>query len=60
MGAALSLGTGLAPASAAIKPAYPAVLGTFSPNGVAPGRWQLVRRTGVLYLNSGLLAKGAR
>lgn len=54
--AALTLGTGLASGSAAIKPAYPAALGAFSPNGVVRGRWHLVRRTGVLYLNSGLLA----
>lgn len=56
MAAALTLGTGLGSASAATKPAYPAALGAFSPNGVVPGGWHLVRRTGVLYLNSGLLA----
>lgn len=54
--AALTLGTGLASASAATKPAYPAALGAFSPNGVVTGRWHLIRRTRVLYLNSGLLA----
>jgi hypothetical protein len=53
--AALICGTGLTSASAASKPVYPAVLGAFSPNGIVPGHWQLVRRTGVLYVNSGLL-----
>lgn len=57
MAAVLALGTGQAPTSAAAaRPAYPAALGAFSPNGVVPGHWHLVRRTGVLYLNSGLLA----
>jgi hypothetical protein len=56
MAAALTLGTGLTSASANAKPAYPAALGAFGPNGVVPGRWHLVPRTGVLYLNSGLLA----
>lgn len=56
LAAALTLGMGLASASAATKPAYPAALGAFSPNGVVTGRWHLVRRSGVLYLNSGLLA----
>src|SRR5579863_4556786 len=46
----------LAGARAAVKPAYPAVLSSFNPNGLAPGHWYLVRKTGVLYLNSGLLA----
>jgi hypothetical protein len=56
IGAVLTLGTGLASASATAKPVYPAALGTFSPNGVVPGDWHFVRRTGVLHMNSGLLA----
>jgi hypothetical protein len=56
MAATLILGTGSAPASAAASPAYPPVLGAFSPNGVLPGHWHLVRRAGLLYLNSGLMA----
>ena len=56
MAAALILGTGSASASAAASPVYPAVLGAFSPNGVMPGHWHLVRRVGLLYLNSGLMA----
>ena len=56
MAVALILGTGSASASAAASPAYPPVLGAFSPNGVVPGHWHLVRRAGLLYLNSGLLA----
>jgi hypothetical protein len=51
----VAVGTGLASASAVAKPVYPAALSVFSPNGVVPGRWHLVRRTGVLYLDSGLL-----
>ena len=56
MAAALILGTGPASASAAASPAYPPVLGAFSPNGVVPGHWHLVRRAGLLYLKSGLMA----
>jgi hypothetical protein len=56
MAAVLILGTGPASASAAASPAYPPVLGAFSPNGVVPGHWHLVRRVGLLYLNSGLMA----
>ncbi len=54
--AALTLGTGVAPASAAAAPSYPAALGAFNPNGVVPGHWYLFKKTGVLYLNSGLLS----
>ncbi len=53
---ALALGVGPAPALAATSPPYPAALGAFNPNGIVPGQWHLVRKTGVLYLNSGLLA----
>jgi hypothetical protein len=56
MAAALILGTGSASASVAAGPAYPAVLGAFNPNGVVPGHWHLVRKVGLLYLNSGLMA----
>ena len=54
--AALTLGTGVASASAASTPSYPAALGAFNPNGVVPGHWYLFKKTGVLYLNSGLLS----
>jgi hypothetical protein len=54
--AVLVFGTGLTSASASTKHPYPAALGAFSPNGVVPGHWHLVRRTGVAYLTSGLLA----
>jgi hypothetical protein len=56
MVAALVVGTGPASASGSTKHPYPAALSAFSPNGVVPGRWHLVRRTGVAYLTSGLLA----
>lgn len=56
MVAAVILGAGSASASAVAGPAYPPVLGAFSPNGVVPGHWHLVRRVGLLYLNSGLMA----
>lgn len=54
--AALAFGAVLMPASASTWPSYPSALGVFNPNGVVPGRWHLVARTSVLYLNSGLLA----
>ena len=54
--AALTLGTGVVSASATTTSSYPAALGAFNPNGVVPGHWYLFRKTGVLYLNSGLLA----
>jgi len=45
-----------ASATTSTTSSYPAALGAFNPNGVVPGHWYLVRETGVLYLNSGLLA----
>jgi hypothetical protein len=54
--ASLALGAGATPATAAARPAYPAALSSFNPNGIVPGEWHLVRRTGVLYLTSGLLS----
>jgi hypothetical protein len=56
MAAVLVAGIGLTSASASTTHPYPAALGAFSPNGVVPGRWHLVRRTRVVYLTSGLLA----
>lgn len=56
MAVPLILGAVLMPASASTWPSYPGALGSFNPNGVVPGRWHLVARTSVLYLNSGLLA----
>jgi hypothetical protein len=56
LAAALALGPGSASGSATTAHAYPAVLDTFNPNHVVPGRWHLVRKTGVLHLDSGLLA----